>query len=110
MVKEEFKYGNYLKDRENRLCKVEKIDKEGFEAYAINYPITSLPVGPIVLTVDLVTKLGFKKWKNKNIFTLDNVMIYLTSKGFAYGKFHSRTYLFYVHDLQNLFSSLRKKN
>lgn len=69
----ELKIGNYLQDRENRLCKVESIDisfidsivGEAFKAPAIVGGLTSLPHKSIKLTDEWLVKLGFEKEPEK---------------------------------------------
>ena len=65
----ELKIGNYLFDREDRLCKVESIDVafidsivgEPFKAPAIIGGLTALPHKPIELTETWLEKFGFKE-------------------------------------------------
>jgi len=59
----ELRIGNYLSDRENRLCKVEELYTNGFKAPAVIGGLTSLPNKIIKLTEDILLKCGF----NKNI-------------------------------------------
>lgn len=68
MKASELRIGNYLQDRENRLCKVESIDiafidsivGEAFKAPAIYGGLTSLPHKPIPLTEEILLKCGFE--------------------------------------------------
>lgn len=57
----DLRVGNYLHDREGRLCEVTLISKQNnhFDAPALRGAHTSLPHEPIPLDEDKVTKLGF---------------------------------------------------
>ena len=116
----ELKIGNYLFDREDRLCKVEAIDLafidsvvgEAFKAPAIIGGLTALPHKPIELTETWLEKFGFKMvagnaekdnyllWKNKTTHNFD----------FVLNEPHSNkrivTPIKYVHQLQNLYYAL----
>ncbi len=67
----ELRIGNYLYDREGRLCKVGLITTDrdshprGFEAPAIKGGMTALPNKPILLTEEWLLKLGFELLKGK---------------------------------------------
>lgn len=113
-----FKIGNLVHDRKDRLCEIVELLKEptfegdkNYKAQPLKGPIHSLPLKYIFLTEEWLRKLGFKKWKNKKIWTKKRVMIYCHSKyGFCYGAASKRTKLEYVHSLQNLYSELQKEN
>ena len=98
MKANELRIGNYLKDKENRLCKVEKLDITDkysdlceIDAPAIIGGLTSLPVKPIPLTeewhfkcnIELKTVIG-ESWQRRII---KNIEVPL--------------WIEYVHDLQN---------
>lgn len=51
--------GNYLHDREGRLCRVEEVTKRHFKAPAIYGGLTSLDHNPIELTKEWAYDLGF---------------------------------------------------
>lgn len=61
MEAKEFRIGNYLHDRENRLCKVEELYTNEFKAPAINGGMTSLPNKTIPLTEEWHNKFGCEK-------------------------------------------------
>jgi len=71
----ELRIGNYLLDRQGRLCEVESIDVafidsivgEAFKAPAILGGLTSLPHNPIPLTEEILLKCGFTKFENKKL-------------------------------------------
>jgi hypothetical protein len=60
----DFRVGNFLNDRENRLCRVEVIDynnAERFSAPAIKGATTSLPHAPIPISEEWHNRFGVEK-------------------------------------------------
>lgn len=124
----EFRIGNYLKDREGRICIVEELSSREGErevyAPAMNGPITALPNKPIALSEDWLLKFGFKKQHSYGSTNLWTIKI----KGLCFsiyeippfredkekpGKWalvnHTLNYDLhykYVHQLQNLYFAL----
>jgi len=105
-----FRIGNYLNDREGRLCKVESIlfDKEdGYtvKAPAIAGPTTSLPNQPIMLTKEWLIKFGFVNGEKNNFSFTKNMQLRIIGyesdyNGIWFGE------LQHVHQLQNLYFAL----
>lgn len=58
MKTKELRIGNYLHDRNGRLCKVTELNETDFKACALKEAITSLPHKPITLTVERLIKAG----------------------------------------------------
>jgi hypothetical protein len=115
MKAEQFRIGNYLHDREGRLCRVQAIvfDKqEGhtIEAPALDGPQTSLPHKPIKINSELLLKFGVKNnlvkvYFEKNGFRLE----YLDKK---WRCFYNGSYIIeleYIHSFQNLVFALTGK-
>lgn len=65
-------------------------------------------IKPIPLTEEWLIKFGFKKWKNGEMFSVKNFIIYwkAKSKCYGYGKSHLQLKIKYVHQLQNLYFAL----
>lgn len=120
MEAKDFRIGNYLHDREGRLCKVESIVFDREEGYTIKAPAivggqTSLPNESIPLTDIWLIKFGFKEERNSEFvkfWELNSVTLYHeyyihTSTGREYivleneGKKYQE--IAYVHELQNLY-------
>lgn len=62
MEQQDFRIGNYLQDKEGRICRVESLSNEEFneiEAPAIEGATTALPVKPIRLAKEWLLDLGF---------------------------------------------------
>lgn len=67
----DLRIGNYLQDREGRLCIVTAVTKEtdplsneDFKAPTLKGPVTSLPHSPIPLTEEILVRLGFTVKEN----------------------------------------------
>lgn len=114
-LKAELRIGNYLFDRNNRLCQVKELS-ESITAPAIKGARTSLPNKPIPLSEDVLLRLGFEidsvdrpilyaDYKVMNPITHD-YMIEL--KNVDTGWFYRNGYfkIDYVHQLQNLYFAL----
>lgn len=113
MDAKELRLGNYLIDKEGRLCDVVALDKNEdidrrISASSICGAITSLPVKPIPLNEAWFKKFGFKTngtyWDNDKISipimkTTSGVDIYVCPGEYTLE-------LDYVHQLQNLYFSL----
>lgn len=117
MEAKEFRIGNYLQDREGRLCMVENLGKDCFsdsqiDAPAIKGVLTSLPCKPIPLTEEWLEIMGFKDydyywskgriraaWYSRTVATGERNGIYIS------GKRHIK----YVHQVQNLYFALTGK-
>lgn len=100
--------GNYMVDREGRTCIVDRTDENGFHAFALKGPVTSLPVKPIVLSRQFMEAMGFK-----------NTMMYMWSNGLItvfYDEFRFVAILFIsaevaieiksVHHMQNIIAAI----
>lgn len=108
----ELRIGNYLFDRNNRLCQVKELG-ESITAPAIKGARTSLPNKPIQLTEDILLRLGFEKGFHR--YGLENCGLkchkslkenyWIVSQGFGM-QFTELTEIQYIHQLQNLFFSL----
>lgn len=114
MQAKDFRIGNYLQDRQERLCKVERIEVDGILAPAIVGGQTSLPVKPILLTEDLLLKLGWIWNIEANSFENNDVRMNLKYESIS-GSYTMYNYIikaliakriFYVHQLQNLYFAL----
>ena len=108
----ELRIGNYLQDREGRLCKVEELSsregERGVYASAISGPTTGLPNRPIPLTEEwLLKKFGFEKYHN-NLFVLGNISVhfYMLHEYYFISFNHRHIVLDNVHQLQNLYFAL----
>lgn len=109
----ELRIGNYLHDRENRLCKVESISiglkdsvvGEAFKAHAIVGGLTSLPHKTIPLTEEILLKCGFERYEFDNgQYRFKNRLIVIRDGKFVdYG---SDVIITSLHQLQNLYFSL----
>lgn len=117
----ELRIGNYLSDREGRLCKVEFISPEEFRAYAIKGGKTSLPNEKIKLTKEWARNLGFTVtdlgdfWEfEKNGFILIQLKIPITGKELPpfyilHSKKSQHIKIHYVHKLQNLYFEIKEE-
>lgn len=117
MESTELMKGNYLQDREGRLCIVTEITddldfcKYGFKAPAILGAVTSLPHKRIRLTEQWLLKFGFKRepWG-----LIKGGLLFKDWKGeceeltLQIGNGHN-TRVKYVHHLQNLYLALTGK-
>lgn len=119
MKAEEFRIGNLLHDRENRLCRVEELScREGErEVYApaVNGPTTALPNKTIPLTEEWLLKFGFRERYKSHISVVYeieeapeiNIRFKLFNETCNFR--HYGTYIRkikYVHQLQNLYFAL----
>ena len=116
----ELRIGNYLQDRENRLCKVESIDiafiysivGEAFKAPAIYGGLTSLPHKPIPLTEDILLKCGAwtSDWDNNSSYRIGISLDYILAINLELNTFQlgdlDLTQIKYLHQLQNLYFAL----
>ena len=106
MKASELRIGNYLVDREERLCRVQTLrpywNESQIEATAIKGPQTSLPNKPIPLTEEWLKKFGFKE--KTHTFVFGNISIKQQTKSCFF--YHTGFNLRYVHQLQNLFFAL----
>lgn len=113
----ELRIGNYLVDREDRLCKVEAVKPDeyndwdySFEAPAISGAITGLPHKPIEFNKDwqkrclLHDGIGVHNSSFSGFITVKEDAI-SDSWIFCVGEIELRIFR-YLHQLQNLFSSL----
>ena len=118
MIATEFRLGNYLHDREGRLCLVEELScrKGEREIYApaITGPTTGLPNKPISITGEWLLKFGFEEVE-KTAFRIDVLpygRITFYTNGMICELGQSRGYklgepdIKYVHQLQNLYHAL----
>lgn len=108
----ELRIGN-LADVNGKVVKIESISDltvsvSGYREDGGETTIRLKNLEPIPLTEEWFMKFGFKKWKDKKMWSYKNVIIYLHSKhGFCFGRVHSRTHLKNVHQLQNLYHALK---
>ena len=112
----DLRIGNYLIDRQNRLCKVEAIKPDdyeeyeyGFEAPAISGPITGLPHKPIPLTEEWLKERFHESSFVSNLYEVGTLSIYFQDK-IAWIDINGNCIeLKYVHQLQNLYFALTGK-
>ena len=105
-LKAELRIGNYLFDRNNRLCQVKELG-ESITAPAIKGARTSLPNKPIPLSEDILVKLGFEKTANPrelkyggySILLLNEIRFVICN----YMENPPSVKVSTVHQLQNLF-------
>lgn len=109
MEPNELRIGNYVFTEDHYpYTDVDFIGKIGIGIGSEVYSFES--VYPIPIIEEWLLKLNFKKWKNKKIWTIHNVLIYYHTKhGFCYGKANTRTKIKYIHTLQNIIHSLTGK-
>lgn len=117
----ELRIGNYLSDKEGRLCKVEFISPEEFRAYAIAGGRTTLPNEKIKFNKEWAKKLGFTItdmgdfWEfEKNGFTMIQLKIPITGKELPpFYMLHSKKpqyiKIHHVHKLQNLYFEITEQ-
>ena len=108
----EVRIGNYMQDREDRLCIVEEINKEEFKAPAIYGGKTSLPNRPVPITEEWLIKLGFTEkyglWSPHNCWHKyafrARELAECGTLGLQPGKGDPVVYalLYYVNEIQNL--------
>lgn len=118
MKAENFRLGNYLHDRENRICQVTELKPHwddprrfSFEAPAINGPLTGLPHKPIEFN---------EKWRKRCLLNDGGIGVhndrfsgFITVKQittinywvFCVGNVELKLFR-HVHELQNLFFTL----
>ena len=103
----ELRLGNYLFDRNNRLCQVKELG-ESIKAPAIKGARTSLPNKPIPLTEDILLRLGFvKKEIGYSKFTeMDQCFLISFGKHTSVNGIKFNNEIKTVHQLQNLFFAL----
>ena len=115
----DYRIGNYLQDQNGKIYQVCNIDR--FDIVAISLDsnaedfITSLERKPIDITDDWLTKLGIPK-KNARHFDIGGIEIYIRWYGSGDGEacFFTPSPMYaapcqYVHELQNLYYALTKK-
>jgi len=120
MNKKQFRIGNLLGDRENRLCRVTELnsetdpDERNVIAPAIKGGLTSLPVEPIPLSEEWLLKCGFEALtKKSNGFKSDSytytggvsLIVYFDGERLS-TNFWIGNEKRYVHELQNFFYAL----
>lgn len=117
MKANELRLGNYLQDREGRLCKVENLGDESFNIIGIDAPaikggLTSLPCRPITLTEEWLLKLGFAKTQMGFCVRYKHIEIYLshdfkrlclTFSSVDFSRIWLENKWTEVHQLQNLY-------
>ena len=108
MKANEFRVGNYLQDKEDKIAIIEKLTKDNYQASSGS--ITTLPLKPIPLTEEWLLKFGFES-KTASVTHVNSYIlgkIYLTNglrSGIHYGDIEIK----YVHQLQNLYFALTGK-
>jgi hypothetical protein len=110
MKANELRIGNYLFDREDRLCKVEAIDlafidsvvNEAFKAPAIIGGLTALPHKPIELTEEILLKCEIDEDINLEFDKILGYYVVYLEDSFCLNSVK----LYHLHQLQNLYHAL----
>ena len=110
----EFRLGNYLQDRNGKLCEVTELVREycnddSFQAVRINHPSTSLPVRGILLTGEWLLRLGFEYKPLLKLYAhKDHPNFIIMTGDITFSLFINvkSIRIRYVHELQNMFYSL----
>ena len=101
MKASELRIGNFVYNGFKEVLKGKSICTSSYAGYNIE------TCKPIPLTEEWLFKFGFKKWKNKKIWTFTGVMIYQMKDGKFYrGRKSCRICIDTVHQLQNLYFAL----
>ena len=107
----DFRIGNFLHDRENRLCKVEEIYTNEVKAPAINGGITSLPNKPIPITKEWLLSFGFKYSEKMFEYCLwdgrrKSCIIQRCGNRDENKWLSNNAQILYIHQIQNIYNAL----
>lgn len=104
---QELRLGNYFKDREDRVCRVEQISIEEGETKirAIKSGMTSLPVEPIPLSEEVLLRCPQLEQTHSGFFFRNEfINIELTTRGYCrISVSNNPIKLYFLHELQNVY-------